>query len=267
MCEDAAGSASADQAERRGDRHTRRAGRGKAGPKSQSYIPAARPQPAAQRPLQQELGGLRVASEPLIWGGVWSEGVLWSVVQGCSLDNAQLGLYGGTAHPRVPEPRGTARGLRNLQRGGGPGLSPLLGQAMEGASKCPALSCCLALAGGILGRSLAGSLNGCCSTPKTPEGPSWSGRARPRKVSGARGGHPGGAPLQGAGEHPRRDPDPPGHSAQSRFPQLRRREREKEKSFIPCRQEPMFRVAERRPSARAASWGLPCRCWSLESRC
>lgn len=41
--------------------------------------------------------------------------------------------------------------------------------------------------GGILGRSLAGSPSGCCSTPKTPEGPSWCGRARPRKVSRAGG--------------------------------------------------------------------------------
>ncbi|XP_052645274.1 proto-oncogene tyrosine-protein kinase Src isoform X5 [Harpia harpyja] len=37
------------------------------------------------------------------------------------------------------------------------------------------------LKSGILGRSLAGSPSGCCSTPKTPEGPSWSGRVRPRK--------------------------------------------------------------------------------------
>ena len=231
-----------------------------------SHMPTARPQPAAWHPPQQELRGLQGSLEPLIWGGFWSEGVSWSVVQGCSSGDAQPRLYGDIAHPEVPEPRDTARGVQNLRRGG-PGLSPLLGKPMEGVGECRALSLCLALAGGILGRSLAGSPSGCCSTLKTPEGPSWSGRARPRRVSGAGRGQPGGAPRRGAGGHPRGDPGPLGHSAQPRFPQLRCTGREKEKRVVPSRQEPTFGVAERCPSARAASWGLPCPCRSPESRC
>lgn len=81
------------------------------------------------------------------------------------------------------------------------------------------------------------------------------------------GGQPGGSPLWGAGGHPQEDPSPLGHSLWSRFPQLRLTGREKEKRVVPCRQEPMFRVAEQCPSAQAASWGLPCWCGSPGSRC
>lgn len=44
------------------------------------------------------------------------------------------------------------------------------------------LSLLFAPTGGTLGRSLVGSPSGCCSTPKTPGEPSWSGRARRQKV-------------------------------------------------------------------------------------
>lgn len=108
---------------------------------------------------------------------------------------------------------------------GVPGLARL-----EGVGECRVLSGHLALAGGILGRSLAGSLSGCCSTPKTPEGPSWSGRVRPRKVSGAGGSQLGGPPP-GLGEHLCRGLFV--HSSQSWFPQLKCTGREKNR-IIPC---------------------------------
>ena len=43
-------------------------------------------------PTLQEPGGLQGSPEPLVRGGFWSEGISWSVVQGCSVGNAQPGL-------------------------------------------------------------------------------------------------------------------------------------------------------------------------------
>lgn len=126
---------------------------------------------------------------------------------------------------------------------GGSRAEPAAWTGNGGVGNCWVLSWCLALAGGILGRSLAGSPSGCCSTLKTPEGPSWCGRARPQKVSGSGEGQPGGAPLWGVGGHPHGVPGPLGHSAPSRFPQLRCTGRE-ERRVVPCRQEPTFGVTE-----------------------
>lgn len=112
------------------------------------------------------------------------------------------------------------------------GAEPAAWTGNGGVGNCWVLSWCLVLAGGILGRSLAGSPSGCCSTPKTPEGPSWSGRVRPRKVSGSGEGQPGGAPLWGVCGHLHGVPGPLGHSAPSRFPQLRSWGRRREESYL-----------------------------------
>lgn len=190
-------------------------------------MPATSPQPVPSQqygiPPTRARGASGVPRAPCL-GRFWSEGILWSVAQGCSSGDAQFTLYRGTAHPGVPKPGGVVCVLQDLQQGcqGWPDNG--------GGGECRVLSGHLALAGGILGRSLAGSLSGCCSTPKTLEGPSWSGRVRPRKVSGAGGSQLGGPPP-GLGEHLCRGLFV--HASQSWFPQLKCTGREKNR-IIPC---------------------------------